>query len=114
MPASPSMGIRVTAHSRIGSKWSKSSGSWSNSKSSGMPEGAEHHLAGVFLVIGAFIGHAQHRQGAEARDRLGDDVEMLAGLQRHVDAQHRAQLAAPHAGAVDHVFGLDMAGASVL
>ena len=31
------MGIRAVAFSRIGSKWSKSSGSWSNSKLSGMP-----------------------------------------------------------------------------
>ena len=33
-------------------------------------EGAEHHLAGVLLVVGAFVGHAQHRQAAEAGDRL--------------------------------------------
>ena len=25
-------------------------------------EGAEHHLAGVLLVVGAFVRHPQHRQ----------------------------------------------------
>ena len=29
-------------------------------------EGAEHHLAGIFLVVGAFVGHAQHRQTRQA------------------------------------------------
>ncbi len=52
-------------------------------------EGAEHHLAGVGLVIGAFVGHPQHRQVAEARDRFGDEVEMLAGMQRQRDAGAR-------------------------
>ena len=32
---------------------------------------------------------------------------MLAGLQRHVDAGHPADLAPPHPGAVDHVLGGD-------
>ena len=61
-------------------------------------EGAEQHLAGILLVIGALVGHAQHRQPLQARDRLGDDVEMLAGMQRHGDARHVGELAPPHAG----------------
>ena len=72
-------------------------------------EGAEHHLAGVFLVVGALVRHAQHRQPRQARDRLGDQVEMLAGMQRDVDAGHGAELARPHAGAVDDDVGLDRA-----
>ena len=32
---------------------------------------------------------------------------MLAGMQRHPDPGHQANLAGPHAGAVDHVLGLD-------
>ena len=32
-------------------------------------EGAEQHLAGVFLIIGAFVGHAQHRELRQSRDR---------------------------------------------
>ena len=45
-------------------------------------EGAEHHLAGVFLVVGALVRHAQHRQARQPGDRLGDEIEMLAGVQR--------------------------------
>ncbi|MCY1300463.1 hypothetical protein D9M70_500280 [compost metagenome] len=37
MPAVSSIGMRLTAISRIGAKWSKSSGSWSKQKSSRMP-----------------------------------------------------------------------------
>ena len=72
-------------------------------------EGAEQHLAGILLVIGAFVRHAQDRQGAEVRDRLGHDVEMLAGVERDRHAAHRTQFARPHAGAVDHDVGGDLA-----
>ena len=58
-------------------------------------EGAEHHLAGVFLVVGAFVRHAQHRQARQARDRLGDEVEMLAGMQRQGDARTARRGRAP-------------------
>jgi hypothetical protein len=47
-------------------------------------ERAQHQLAGILLVIGAFLGHPQHRQLAEPGNGLGDDVEMLAGMQRHL------------------------------
>ena len=73
-------------------------------------EGAEHHLAGVLLVIGAFVGHPQHRQRREPGVRLGDHVEMLAGVERHVGAEHPADRMAPHAGAVHHVVAGDCAG----
>ena len=77
-------------------------------------ERAEHHLARVLLVIGAFIGHPQDRHLGEARDGLGHDVEMLAGVQRHVGAGHAADLVAPHPGAVDdHVTG-DMAAVAAI
>ena len=75
-------------------------------------EGAEQHLARVLLVVGALVGHAQDGQGAEIRDRLGDDVEVLAGLERDVRAEHPAEAPCPHAGAVDHVLAGD--GAAVL
>ena len=70
-------------------------------------EGAEQDFAGILLVVGAFVGHPQHRQAAETGDRLGDDVEMLAGVQRHRDAGHRADLMRPHACAVDNVVAGD-------
>ncbi len=69
-------------------------------------ERADQHLAGVLFVVGAFVGDAQDGKFAKARDRLGHDVEMFAGLQRHVHARHQPDLAAPHASAVDdHVAG---------
>ena len=38
---------------------------------------------------------------------------MLGGVQRHVDAGQRADLARPHAGAVDHDVGAHLAPSSV-
>ena len=73
-------------------------------------EGAEQDLAGIFLVVGAFVGNAQHRKLAQPGDRLGDDVEMLAGVQRHGNARHRADAMRPHSGAVDHVLAGDVSG----
>ena len=71
-------------------------------------EGAEQQLAGILLVVGAFVRHPQHRQVArQAGDRLGDDVEMLAGVQRHGDADRAGELARPHAGAVHDDVGSD-------
>ena len=52
-------------------------------------ERTQHHLASVFLVIGAFIRHPQHRHLGQARDRFGHDVEMFTGMQRHVDPAMR-------------------------
>ena len=75
---------------------------------------AQHHFAGIFLVIGAFVGHPQHRQRAQALDGFGDDIEMLARMQRHVYARHAPHLMAPHAGAIDdHITG-DMARISAI
>ncbi len=44
-------------------------------------EGAQHHLARILLVIGAFVGHPQHRQVAQPLDGFGHEVEVLAGMQ---------------------------------
>jgi len=73
-------------------------------------EGAQEDLAGVLLVVGAAVRVAQHRQvGRQAVDRVGQDVIVLAGVKRHPDASHEPHLAGPHAGAVDHVVGGDLA-----
>ena len=72
-------------------------------------EGAEHHLAGVFLVVGAFVRHAQDWQAAKAGNRLGDEVKVFAGVQRDGDAVLRTQFAGPHAGAIDDDVGFDRA-----
>ena len=63
-------------------------------------ERAEKDLPGILLVVGALVGHPQHRHPLQPRDRLGDDVEMLARLQRHVHPRHAPDLAPPHSGAV--------------
>ncbi|MEL6291891.1 MAG: FAD-dependent oxidoreductase, partial [Pseudomonadota bacterium] len=45
-------------------------------------ERTEEQLACIFFVIGAFIGHAKYGQSAQVVDALGDDVEVLASMQR--------------------------------
>ncbi len=72
-------------------------------------EGAEQDLARVLLVVGAFLGDPQHREPLEAGDRLGDDVEVLAGVERQGHAVPRGEIAAPHAAAVHHDVGGDVA-----
>ena len=66
-------------------------------------EGAEQDFPRVLLVVGALVLHAQHRQAAEVGDRFGDDIKMLAGVQRHRHAGHAADTMRPHAGAIDDV-----------
>ena len=71
-------------------------------------KGAEQDFPCVFLVIGAFVGHAQHRHLRQAGDALGHDVEMFAGMQRQGDAILRRQIAPPHPAAIHHQIGGDM------
>ena len=72
-------------------------------------EGAHQQLTRVFLVIRIAIGIAQDREIRRyAIHRLGDDVKMLGGVQRHVHAAHGADLPAPHPAAVDHILGSDI------
>ena len=107
MPAVARIGRRAVALSRIGSKWSMSSGrlskqkAWDAVHAPGLGhrlEGADQELAGVLLVVGALVGDPQHRQVTRhLGQRLGDDVEMLGRVQRHRDADG-GQLARPHAG----------------
>ena len=74
-------------------------------------EAADDQPADLLLEVGVAVGVAQDRQvGVHAVDRLGDDVEVLGGVQRHVDAGHRADLLGPLPGAVDDDLGLDVAG----
>src|SRR3546814_2909321 len=71
-------------------------------------EGAEQDLAGVLFVVDGLVGDPHDRQLArEAGNLLGDDVEVLAGLQRHAHAGQEAQLAPPHAGAVHDIVPRD-------
>src|SRR5439155_19214232 len=45
-----------------------------------------------------------------AVQRLGDNVEVLRGVQRHVDARHSADIAPPQTRAVDDHLTRDVAG----
>ena len=65
-------------------------------------EAAHHEAADLLLVVDEAVGIADHRQvGRDAGDRLGDDVEVLGRVQRHVDAGEAPELARPLPAAVD-------------
>ena len=73
-------------------------------------ERADQELAGVLLDVDAAVRIAQHRQvRRHLGHRLGQHVEVLAGVQRHAHPGHAPDRAAPHAGAVDHHLGADRA-----
>ena len=76
-------------------------------------ESTHQDFACVFLVIGAFVRHAQHRKRAKIGNGFRHDVEMLAGVKRHIDARHPAHIARPHAGAIDDRLAGDMPFVSV-
>ena len=91
-----------------------------NEKSSGHPvdvprrahrlEQAEHQAAALLAEVPVRRRVLQHGQvRVDAVDRLGDEVVVLGRLQRDVHPGRLAELAGPHAGAVDDVLGLDVA-----
>ncbi len=73
-------------------------------------ERAEQNFSGIFLVVGTAALIAQHRQVArQAFNRVGQNIIVLAGMQRHRNAGHQADIPRPQPGAVDHEIGLDIA-----
>src|SRR6185437_4345009 len=63
-------------------------------------EAADEQLAGILLGVDRPAGVAQGRQvRRQPGDRLADDVEMLGGMQRHVDSGKPPERARPHAAA---------------
>ncbi len=73
-------------------------------------EATDDEPADLLLEVRVAVGVAQDRQvGVHTVDVLGDDVEVLGRMQRHVDACHRADLFGPLPGAVDDDLGLDVA-----
>ena len=71
-------------------------------------ESTKKNLASIFLVIGTFIRHPQHRQvRGQPVDPLGDNIEMLTGMKRHGDAGLGPDLARPHAAGIDNIIGFD-------
>ena len=89
---------------RIGSKWSMSSGKVTKgvviidaATTPGLGfglEGTDHQLAGVFLVVGAFIGHPHdwHVAG-QGVDGFRHDIEVFAGVEWNIDANGLAEVA---------------------
>ena len=74
-------------------------------------EAADHQAAHLLLEVGVAVGVAQHGQvGVHAVDRVGHHVEVLRGVQRHVDPGERAHLLGPLPGAVHHDLRRDVAG----
>ena len=120
MPTCAEIGILDIVFSRNGPIRSQSGGSSPKEKSAGMPstfhgradrlEHAEHQAAALLAEV-AVVGRVlQHRPvPAHLGDRLGEQVVVLGRLQRDADAGQLAELARPHARAVDHVLGLDVA-----
>ena len=71
---------------------------------------AEQQLAGILFPVGAVAIGPQHRQvRGQALNRFGNEIIVLAGMQWHANAIAPAQLARPHAAAIDHDIGLDHA-----
>ena len=72
---------------------------------------ADGERAGLRLHVEVGVGIAQRGQaGRNAVGLLGDEILMLDGARGNARADHRGDLAAPHAGGVDHAFGFDVAG----
>src|SRR5437762_62862 len=72
-------------------------------------EEADHEPGALVLHVGEVRGGLDRRQaGAQAGDRLGDDVVVRERLARDDDAGQRPVLASRHAVGGDHVLGLDV------
>jgi hypothetical protein len=72
-------------------------------------EEPDHEPAALLPEVAEARRILQHGQRAvDALDRLGDEVVVLGGLQRDIHADALAELAGPHAGAVDDVLRLDV------
>ncbi len=120
MPTSFSTGMRAPAASASGAKRSKSGCSSSGPKSLRMPSAphggdvrlpaADRQRAGLGLDVEVAVRIAQRGQlRRNAVGLVGDEVLVLDGAGRDARAGHRRDLAAPHAGRVDHALGVDLA-----
>ena len=71
---------------------------------------AQQNLAGIFLIVSPSIVVAQYRQvGRHPFEWFGNDIEMLARMQRHMDADTGCQSACPHAARQHHVLSANFA-----
>ena len=73
-------------------------------------EAPDEEAADLLLDVGVAVGVAQDRQvSVHSVDLLGDDVEVLGGVQRHGDTDQLPHCLGPLAGTVDDELGLDVA-----
>ena len=76
-------------------------------------EQADHDAPALLAVVAVGRGVFEHRHvGRQVLDGFGDQVVVLGSLVRHVDTRQGAKLPCPHAGAIDDVVRLDVAGRS--
>ena len=74
-------------------------------------ETAEDQAAHLFLEVDVAVGVAHHREvGRDTVDLPGDDVHVLARMERHGDVGQPAHLPGPLPGAVDDDVARDVAG----
>src|SRR5262249_19636381 len=72
-------------------------------------EQPHHEAAAPLAVVTVGARVLEHRHAWQILDGLGDQVVVLGRLVDDVDAGERAELPGPHARAVDHHVGLDVA-----
>ena len=100
-----STGKRSSAMAMLASTWSQLLSSRPKEKSRGRSAGAtgialrveeaDEQAADILAAIEALvIGKEERHVAGDDVDRLGQDVEMLDGMQRNLDADHGAQHAA--------------------
>ena len=69
---------------------------------------AHHDLARLLFEVGVAARVTDHRHAAlQTFERLCDDVEVLACLERHVYTDRGGEMTGPHAGGQHHRFRLD-------
>ncbi len=88
-------------------------GRWNRLHAPGLGHGLEaahQQPADLFLVVDEAVRVAHHRQHrVHALDAVGDDVEVLGRVQRHVHAGQPPELPRPLAGTVDQCFAAHFA-----
>ena len=73
-------------------------------------ERAHHQPAGVVPRVEGAVQRAHQRQEVvRALDRIGRDVDVLGGVERHRHADRRGEVAGPQPAREHHGLGLDVA-----
>lgn len=73
-------------------------------------EATEQDFARVLFVVGLLVGDEENGKIArQVRQLLGDNVEMLGGVEGKRYAAQRGEIARPHSAGDDHLIGADFA-----